>query len=229
MKLFSDRLKQTLDEINDVKVKANRSDDVLLMAVSKTHPPEAIIEAIDANQLLFGENRVQEIEQKFPIENKEYKLHMIGHLQSNKVKKVVPLVDSIDSVDSEKLLRLINKEGQRFEKIVPILIEYNTSLESSKAGFTTLDAYYKALEVALTLPYIKIDGLMTIGPLGKGEKEVRGAFSFLYELKVKSETKYKELKMEVLSMGMSGDYKWAIQEGSTLVRIGTALFGQRSY
>jgi pyridoxal phosphate enzyme (YggS family) len=226
---FAKNLRLILDQIEEAKMASRRTDNIELMAVSKTHPVEAIIEAIECGQLLFGENRVQELQSKFPIENYAYKVHLIGHLQSNKVRKAVAIVDSIDSVDSLKLLNKIDAEAKRIEKVMPILFEVNTSLEKSKVGFIDEKSYFEALEVASSLENIEVKGLMTIGPLTDDEKVVRSAFASLYNLKIKSEKRFPNLKFETLSMGMSYDFKWAIMEGSNQIRIGSALFGDRDY
>ncbi|MGI6432458.1 MAG: YggS family pyridoxal phosphate-dependent enzyme [Sphaerochaetaceae bacterium] len=221
------RVETLLFQIEEAKKKAHRTDTVQLMAVSKTQSQAAIIEMIDCGVHLLGENRVQEIEQKFPLAQRRYDLHLIGHLQSNKVKKAVSLVDAIDSVDSLKLLRLINKVALSQGKVMPILFEINTSGEASKIGFTDEKAYFSAVEAAADMPGVRVEGLMTVGPLGSDEKKIRKAFSSLKELQQKSSSYFDPLTFKTLSMGMSDDYLWAIMEGATIVRIGTALFGQR--
>ena len=226
---MAERIAAILASIEDAKTSCGRTDTVALMAVSKTHPYEAIEQAVACNQLLFGENRVQEILSKFPEERSGYALHLIGHLQSNKVKKAVKAVDAIDSVDSLKLARMISSESQKIGKVMPILIEWNTSGEDSKAGFTDEKDYYALLDEVENLPGIAIQGLMTIGPLTENEMQVRNAFAQLRNLLEKSRTTHPHLAWNTLSMGMSQDYRWAIQEGSTVVRIGTAIFGQRDY
>ncbi len=227
--MMAERLAKLRETIEDAVKESGRKEGVQLMAVSKTHPLESVLEAVACGQLLFGENRVQEIEGKFPPIRDGYKLHMIGHLQSNKVKKVVPLVDSIDSIDSLRLARLVNKQALNLHKVMPVLIEVNTSGEAAKVGFTSEERYYELLDEAHTLPGIAIKGLMTIGPLSDNEKEVRQAFSQLRELAIESKRRYPELSFETLSMGMSQDFLWAIKEGSTMVRIGTTIFGRRDY
>ena len=229
LKCMNEQLKNILESIEQTLHSCHRTDTVDVLAVTKTHPPEVIKDAIESGLTLLGENRVQEIESKFPIEDKEYSLHLIGHLQSNKIRKVLPYVDAIDSVDSLQLLKLIDKEAKRIEKIVPILFEINTSLESSKIGFTDEKEYFKALEVASELSHIQVKGLMTVGPLSSDEQVVRSAFASLKELQHKSQTAFPQLDFTTLSMGMSYDYLWAIKEGSTVVRLGSALFGSRSY
>lgn len=226
---MQERLTKILETIEEAVQASGRKDKVQLMAVSKTHSFQAVLEAVSCGQILFGENRVQEIEKKFPLERDGYQLHLIGHLQSNKVKKVVPLVDSIDSIDSLRLARLVSEQALHIGKVMPVLLELNTSKEASKAGFTSEKSYYEVLEAAADLPGISIQGLMTIGPLSDDEHEVRQAFAQLRKRSEESKVRYPHLCFETLSMGMSQDYLWAIKEGSTVVRLGTAIFGRRDY
>ncbi len=221
--MYKEIIARLLEEI----VAASGGRKVELMAVSKTHPITTILEAVKAGQLLFGENRVQEIEEKFTTDRSGYRLHMIGHLQSNKVKKVVPLVDSIDSVDSLKLAKRISNAALAIHKVMPILIEINTTAEVAKAGFNSLDDYYRLLDEVPNLKGIRVEGLMTMGPLGGDEATTRKAFARLRNIAEESRVRYPELTFDTLSMGMSGDYLWAIKEGSTLVRLGSVIFGMR--
>jgi PLP dependent protein len=202
---------------------------VVLMAVSKMHGYDEIMQAYEHGQLLFGENRVQEVIGKFPLEHHGFSVHLIGHLQSNKVKKIIPYVDGIDSVDSLKLARIISDECLTLGRVLPILVEINTSGEASKFGFADEYSYLSFLDALESMPGIRMQGLMTIGPLTSDEIQVRKAFSQLRELREKSRNLHPEYAFDTLSMGMSQDYQWAIKEGSTLVRIGTAIFGNRDY
>lgn len=224
-----ERLDAIHESIDGIMKECGRTDNVELMAVSKTHPYEAIEEAVSCGQTLFGENRVQEILKKFPEDRSGYDLHLIGHLQSNKVKKAVMAVDAIDSVDSLRLARMISDEAVKIGKIMNILIELNTSGEAAKSGFTDETAYFELLDQADRLEGISIQGLLTIGPLTDNEREVRNAFASLRQLAEKSRISHPHLTFDTLSMGMSQDYGWAIREGSTVVRIGTAIFGGRDY
>ncbi len=226
---MSDRIHEILSSIEDAKAACNRRDEVQLMAVSKTHPYEAIEDAVSCGITLFGENRVQEIQRKFPEERSGYELHLIGHVQSNKVKKAVAAVDAIDSIDSLRIAKAVSKEAERLGKVLPVLIEWNTSDEVSKAGFTELSDYEQLLVESSSLGGISIRGLMTIGPLTDDERMVRSAFAKLREIALWSKEQFPHLAFDVLSMGMSQDYQWAIKEGSTVVRIGTAIFGGRDY
>ncbi|MGB4406685.1 MAG: YggS family pyridoxal phosphate-dependent enzyme [Sphaerochaeta sp.] len=204
--------------------------DVELMAVSKTHSYEEILELFACSQMLFGENRVQEVEEKFSKARPEgMKLHLIGHLQSNKVKKILPLVDGVDSVDSLRIAKRISSASLEMHTTMPILLQYNTSEEASKSGFESEDELFRALDEMTSLQGIRIGGLMTIGPLSGGEKEIRSAFALLRQLQQKCIGRYPHLDFSTLSMGMSSDFPLAIREGATMVRVGTALFGERPY
>jgi pyridoxal phosphate enzyme (YggS family) len=228
---MKERVEEIQATIDEAMKKAHRSDELTLMAVSKNHPYSSVLEALECSLTVFGENRVQEIAQKFEnqLRPENFSLHLIGHLQSNKVKKVVPLVDGIDSVDSEKLVRMINQESEKHNKVMPILLEIDTAQDGTKHGFSTFDEVYRVIEVISTLENIHLKGLMTVGPLTSDEGRIKRAFGNLKELQMSCQQKYKEIDLSVLSMGMSGDYVTAIESGSTLVRIGTAIFGSRGY
>ncbi len=219
-----DMVRSLMDE---ACLKAGRKpDSVTLMAVSKTHPYDAILSLYNQGQLLYGENRVQEVQQKFPLKRPDdLCLHLIGHLQSNKVKKAVQYFDAIDSVDSLKLGQLINDS---VEKPFPILLELKTAEnDENKSGFPDENALFHALDVFCTLPRLLVTGLMTIGPLGADEMTTRSAFSRLYQTYEAVKTRFPHLEMDTISMGMSADFPWAIAEGSNLIRVGTMLFGHR--
>lgn len=222
-------MKEVLDKLhNQIKEIA---PNARLMAVSKTHPYEAIEYAYGLGERLFGENRVQEVESKFPPKEdrpSDMELHLIGHLQSNKVKKAVALVDSIDSVDSLKLLKTIDKRAGEIGETMNILLEFNTSGDLNKSGFESYEEIKDSLNESKNLKNIKVDGLMTIGPLGGNEEEVKNAFTLLVEIKNKLE-KECDVLLNELSMGMSGDYKIALENKSTMVRVGTMIFGARDY
>lgn len=226
-----ERLDRTLEAIaRATRASGRNPSSVQLMAVSKTHPYEEILKLFDSSQRLFGENRVQEIEKKFPLVRVQgMRLHLIGHLQSNKVKKIVPLVDGIDSVDSLRVAQRISEASLALGKQMPILLQYNTSEESSKSGFEQESDLYKALDVISDLQGVRVGGLMTIGPLEGGQEETRTAFALLRELQQSCSRRYPHLDFSTLSMGMSSDFPLAIQEGATVVRVGTSLFGTRQY
>lgn len=197
-------------------------NDVTLVAVSKTKSNEKILEAYNLGIRDFGENYVQELTTKMDTLPKDIKWHMIGHLQTNKVKDLVKRnIYLIQSVDSIKLAKEINKEAQKQKKKVNILVEVKTSSEESKTGIPPEELDNLIQEIK-ELPNINLLGLMTIGPNTENEEEVRKAFKLLKEQKDK-------YNLNILSMGMTNDYKIAISEGSNLIRIGTKIFGPREY
>lgn len=204
------------------------SNDVSLVAVSKFHPYEAVMEAYDAGARIFGENRVQEMREKFPPKNERpegMKVYLIGQLQRNKVRKAIEWADRIESVDSLPLIEKIEKECEALSVNIDILLEFNSSGEENKSGFRTEEELLNAVCYLRECPHINLLGIMTIGPLGGDEARIRQAFQHTKELflKVKSENP----SVSVLSMGMSGDWKIALEYGSDEVRIGTAIFGAR--
>lgn len=202
---------------------------VHLEGAAKTRTPEEVLEAIDAGLEIIGENYVQEAVGAFEVVGDRVKWHMIGHLQRNKAKKAVAVFDMIETVDSMKLARELNKCCQKIEKTMEILIEINSGEESQKAGILPEDALSLVKEIR-ELENIQIMGLMTMGPFAGDPEESRPYFQ-------KTRVIYEEIKqmnlpgvkMEILSMGMSNSYKVAIEEGANLVRIGTNLFGERTY
>ena len=220
--------------ICEAEIKAGRkTGTVSLMAVSKFHPQESVIEAVQAGQLLFGENRVQEASQKFPgifEAHPQAKLHMIGQLQSNKVRNAVKIADCIQSVDRIDLLEEIEKQCAKIEKNINILFEVHTG-EESKSGFKTTDELKAAIDLfgENKFPHVIPCGLMTMAPFTEDTALIHKSFSSLRELSEKLKNEYKAINFDVLSMGMSGDFEIAIEEGSTLVRVGTAIFGERDY
>ncbi len=194
-----------------------------LMAVSKTRSLDEIMQVYSMGLKLFGENHVQEIVAKFSAGKPEdMEVHMIGHLQSNKVSKVVGLVDMIESVDSFSLLVKINNACEKIGKVMPVLLELNTSGEETKSGFENEEELLECLKKSLELKNVVVKGLMTVGPVTSSEELTRAAFR-------KLKTLYDKCGLSVLSMGMSSDYKIGIEEGSTQVRIGTKIFGERVY
>ena len=207
------------------------SNTVKLIAVTKTHPVELLDEAIDLGLDIIGENKVQEVETKFPkLKNKYREFHFIGHLQSNKVNNLMKyrpeLIHSIDKVSTlEKIHN--NLRESRLEQNV--LIQINTSGERSKSGIKPQEIYH-FLDKALELSFINIQGLMTIGTITKDENEIRRCFHLLWKISEQIKSKnYQDLEMKYLSMGMSNDFQLAIEEGSNMVRIGSGLFGFRNY
>lgn len=208
---------------------ARQAEAVRIMAVTKTVPPEKIMEAYQAGHRLFGENRVQELEKKKNELPDDIEWHFIGHLQTNKVKKIVGEAAMIQSIDSARLALAVSQEAKKKGCIVPVLLEINTSGETSKFGFNP-ENFEAELDKIQALPGLDFRGLMTIGPWVdevKGDSECRTAFEVLRELKDKVEGRFENGKFRELSMGMSHDFEIAIEEGSTMIRIGTYLFGER--
>jgi pyridoxal phosphate enzyme (YggS family) len=210
----------------------NLPEGCRLIAVSKTQPIEKIQEAYHAGQRLFGENKVQELVPKHEALPKDIQWHMIGHLQSNKVKYIAPFVTLIHSVDSVKLLEEINKQGAKFERVIPCLLQVHIAEEESKFGFSEeelLNLFHS--DTFRLYKNIRVDGLMGMATFTEDQEQVRKEFKNLRTLfdKLRSINLPAQVQMKELSMGMSGDYQIAVEEGSTLVRIGTAIFGSRSY
>ena len=204
-----------------------------LMAVSKTRTVEEIMAVYDAGVRLFGENHVQEIVAKFQTRPADMELHMIGHLQSNKVGKVVPLVDMIESVDSLHLLEKIDRVAAACGKVMDVLLEYNTSSEAAKSGFLTKEELSACIEASVLMEHVRIRGLMTVGPVdcdpAVKDDLTDKAFKELRSLRDECAERFPGVDFGILSMGMSGDYMIGVRNGSTEVRIGTALFGPRDY
>ncbi|MBS4059925.1 MAG: YggS family pyridoxal phosphate-dependent enzyme [Bacteroidetes bacterium] len=205
---------------------------VKFVAVSKTMPNEAIMEAFDAGQRHFGENKAQEIIRKQQELPSDIQWHFIGHLQTNKVKFIAPFVDLIESVDSLKLLREINKQGEKAERIVPCLLQFHIAEEETKFGLDLSEA--KELIDAIEkeqMQNIQIKGVMGMATFTENEDQVRKEFKQLkkyFEI-IKAEHFQDKDGFKEISMGMSGDYLIAIEEGSTIVRIGSSIFGERNY
>ncbi len=205
------------------------SKDVTLIAVSKTKPVSAIMEAYEHGIREFGENKVQELTQKAEVLPKDIRWHMIGHLQRNKVKYVVGKAALIHSVDSVRLAEEISREAVKKKISVSILIEVNIAGEDSKFGVSPGETEALIREIA-KLPGIHIEGLMTIAPYVDDAEENRQYFSALKQLSVDIKRKnIDNVNMDVLSMGMTGDYMVAVEEGASYVRVGTGIFGERQY
>ena len=211
------------------EVMSNLTDDVLLVAVTKTHTPEEINTAIDCGVTDIGENKVQEILDKYDS-IKPVRWHMIGHLQTNKVKYIIDKVDLIHSVDSLKLAKEINKRAEQKELVQDILIQVNAAHEESKWGIDPEEVEELIRDILETCPNVRIKGLMTVAPYADEPDEIRPYFAQVKELfdeysKIEDEM----LDFQYLSMGMTHDYVTAIEEGSNLVRVGTGIFGARVY
>lgn len=221
-------LYQVKNEIEKTAIAANRkASSVKLIAVSKNFSVEDILQAYSSGQRAFGENKIQELESKAPKLPKDIEWHLIGHLQSNKVTKAVELAEYIHSVDSEKLIHRIDRIALEKNKIQKILLEVNISEEESKFGLK-LSELENCVDFALKCNNLELAGLMTMAPFDISEKELNDIFSVLKIKRDELELKSK-IKLPELSMGMSGDYRNAIINGSTMVRIGTAIFGNRNY
>jgi len=223
---FTDRLQTILERIASAASRAGRNpESVRLVAVSKTHPPESVRELASAGQLVFGESRVQEAIVKIPLCPGRLQWHFIGHLQKNKIRKALPLFSLLHGVDSLELAEEINRIAAEEDQRVRILLEVNTSGESSKYGFQPAQLLAQ-MEDLLELPRLEILGLMTLAPITLKPEMARPFFVRLREVRDSLEEKL-GIRLPELSMGMSGDFEEAVLEGATLVRVGTALFGER--
>tara|TARA_B100001142_G_C14332365_1_gene654609 strand:+ start:213 stop:854 length:642 start_codon:yes stop_codon:yes gene_type:complete len=205
------------------KIKESIPKGVSLVAVSKTKPSSDILEAYNAGQRIFGENKVQELANKYEELPKDIQWHMIGHLQSNKVKYIAPFVSLIHAVDSLKLLKEINKRAEQNNRVIDCLLQVHIASESTKFGFGTGEIESALIEVE-EFKNINIIGLMGMATFTNDEKQVNNEFALLSELFKKVKT----YSINTLSIGMSGDYKLAINNGSTMIRVGSAIFGHRN-
>ncbi len=210
------------------RIKAEIPEEVTLVAISKTKPESDILEAYNTGHRIFGENKIQEMTEKWEQLPKDIKWHMVGHVQRNKVKYMAEFVDLIHAVDSLKLLKEIEKQAEKYNRTIPCLLQIKIAEEDTKYGIDVdeaknilqSDAYRK-------MSHVKIVGLMGMATLTEKEEKIRKEFSFL-------KTTFEELKSRydsftTLSMGMSGDYKIAIECGSTMIRVGSSIFGERNY
>ncbi len=218
------------EKVRNACKKAGRSrEEVTLIAVSKTKPVSMIEELLPLGVRDFGENKVQELTAKEEVLPKDIRWHMIGHLQRNKVKYVIDKACMIHSVDSLRLAQEISKEAVKHDLVMPVLIEVNVAGEESKFGVSVEEAP-SLVEEAAKLPGIQVKGLMTIAPNVDDPEENRNVFRNLRKLSVDiREKNFDNVTMNVLSMGMTGDYEVAIEEGATHVRVGTGIFGERNY
>lgn len=214
------------------EIKSNLPETVRLVAVSKFHPVEAIQEAYAAGQRLFGESRAQELVPKQESLPKDIEWHFIGHLQENKVRFIAPFVSLIHSVDSLKLLREIDKQGAKCGRVIPCLLEIFVAQEETKYGFTMKECEDLLQSAALEeLSHVEIRGIMGMASLTEDEQQIRAEFGALHTFfeKIRREVNLPNVHLCELSMGMSHDYIIAVEEGSTMVRIGTTIFGERVY
>jgi len=224
---LADNLEKVQQRICAACGRAGRApDSVTLLAVTKSHPPEVVSAAAKLGLIVFGENKVQEAKAKIPLCPGNLRWHMIGHLQSNKCRDAVELFKMIQSVDSLSLAQEINKRAEQAARTMPVLMEVNVAGEASKFGYRP-EQLLAELKKLNTLPRIEIHGLMTMPPWSAEAEKTRPHFRRLRELKSECE-KILGAPLPHLSMGMSGDFEIAIEEGATMVRIGTELFGPRT-
>ncbi len=228
--MVRENLKIVEENIRKACQRAGRSEsDVTLICVSKTKPVEMIREAYEAGKREFGENKAQELKEKFEQLPQDIKWHFIGHLQTNKIKYIIGKACLIHSVDSYHLAEAIEKECVKKDAEADILVEVNVAQEVSKFGLKLEDTMSLVEQIA-GLPHLHIRGLMTIAPYVQDPEENRGIFRQLKKLSVDIRAKnIDNVDMSVLSMGMTGDYQVAVEEGATHVRVGTGIFGERNY
>jgi pyridoxal phosphate enzyme (YggS family) len=227
MGTIAENLERVREQIAQATAKAGRAgDEIQLVAITKTHDAEKVREAIEAGQILFGESRVQEARAKIPELPSNLRWHFVGHLQKNKIRHALPLFEMIHSVDSLALAEDINRIAEEEGMHPRVLLEVNVAGEGSKFGFhpEKLRTEMKAL---LALPRLSIEGLMTIPPIAEEAEASRKYFVDLRELRDALEKDF-DLKLQQLSMGMTNDFAIAVEEGATLVRVGTAIFGERA-
>ena len=222
-------IRNNIEEVKKGISSTGSEQDVLLVAVTKTHSPDEINEAIDCGITDIGENKVQEILDKYD-KVKPVRWHMIGHLQTNKVKYIIDKVCLIHSVDSLKLAKEINKRAAAHDKVMDILIQVNAAHEESKWGIDPKDTGALINEILENCPNVRIKGLMSVAPYAEDQDEIRPFFAEVKQLYDEyAKIDHEMIDFEYLSMGMSHDYLTAIEEGSNLVRVGTAIFGARVY
>ena len=217
---------------NLLDIKSHLPSSVKLVAISKTHPTELIMEAYNAGQRVFGENKVQEMVAKQEVLPKDIEWHLVGHLQTNKVKYIASFVSLIHSVDSLKLLGMINKEAEKNSRVIDCLLQVYIATEETKFGlsFDELESILKSVEYQ-QMKNIRVVGLMGMASFSDNMEIVRNEFRSLNKIFISLRSTYFADKpwFKELSMGMSGDYQIAIEEGSTMVRVGSSIFGQRNY
>jgi len=232
MDSIKNSLQKVLDSIKETELKVGRkAGEVSLVAVSKFHPVESVLEAISCGQMLFGENRVQEATEKFEIiknKHSEAKLHIIGSLQRNKVKNAIKYASCIQSVDRIELMTEIIKCATNLQKKIQVMFEIHTG-EVSKAGFSNIDDLLRTIELSFTSDFVEPIGFMTMAPFTNDELVIAKSFRKVVNIQNQVGVRFPKNNLTELSMGMSNDYKIAIAEGATMVRIGTAIFGERLY
>ncbi len=230
MIMLKDRLEEVEERIQEACRRAGRDrSEVTLIAVSKTKPAEVLKEAYDLGIRVFGENKVQELTEKYEVLPKDIRWHMIGHLQTNKVKYIADKVELIHSVDSLKLAETIEKEAAKRNRTIDILVEVNVAEEESTFGLK-VEEVIPFIEKVAGFSHINVRGLMTIAPFVENPEKNRSVFADLRKLSVDiTEKNIDNVNVSILSMGMTNDYEVAIEEGATMVRVGTGIFGARNY
>ena len=222
-------VEQIKERIAEAAFAAGRDPkEIELMAVTKTLGYDSVIDALSEGITLFGENRVQEATGKYPPPPRECKLHLVGHLQRNKAKHAIGFFDCVESVDKTETADALNRRCMIGDQSIDILLEYNTSGEDTKSGYTSIDSLKRSLSDILQMKQIRIRGVMTIGPFTNDESKIRNAFAEAKKIFDGIEAQIGSDDFDTLSMGMSSDFELAIAEGSTRIRVGTALFGARS-
>lgn len=228
--MLANNLQEVEKKIQEACARVNRSrDEITLIAVSKTKPISMLTEAYELGVRDFGENKVQELSEKYPQMPSDIRWHLIGHLQRNKVRQVIDKATLIHSVDSIRLAEAIEHEAAKKDIVVNILLEVNVAEEESKFGFKT-EELLSAVKQISTYPHLRIKGLMTIAPFVENPEENRTVFAHLHKLSVDiAEKNIDNVSVDILSMGMTNDYQVAIEEGATMIRVGTGIFGTRNY
>ncbi len=228
--MIKENIKKLKEEIEETAIRCGRNpEEIIIVGATKTVEPAKIEEAYHNGIKIFGENKIQEAERKIPLlSHLDIEWHFIGHLQSNKARKAVKMFKIIQSIDKFSTLEKVDRIAGELNKIQEIFIEVNTSGEESKFGLNP-DEVIDFIGKAKELKNIKITGLMTIGPLTDNESDIRNSFLLLKDLKDKINKFFTDIKIEYLSMGMTDDFKIAIECGSNMIRIGRKIFGERKY
>ena len=231
MKFIKENIQVVNEKIENAALKSNRNkDDITLLGVTKTVDTDAILEAINCGITNVGENKPQELARKYEVIGDKVKWHLIGTLQTNKVKYIIDKVSMIHSLDRESLCEEIQKRAEKIDRKIDCLVQVNISKEESKHGLEVEDAIEFIKNVSNNYKNINIKGLMTMAPFTANEDEIRKVFRGLKDLSLEIKNlNIPRVTMDELSMGMSNDYEIAIEEGATIVRVGTSIFGKRNY
>ena len=227
---IKDNIMSIKQNIEEIKKESNRQEEVNLMAVTKTVDVDKVLEAIDAGITDIGENKPQELARKYEVIGDKVRYHLIGTLQTNKVKYIIDKAYMIHSLDRIALCEEIQKRAEKIDKVINCLVQVNISKEESKHGLEEEKVIDFVKQVSSNYKNIHIKGLMTMAPFIDNEKEIRKVFKGLKDLSLEiKELNLPNVEMDTLSMGMSHDYKIAIEEGATIIRVGTSIFGERNY